>query len=70
MIYVRVRSWHVVKHTRLDSYGTLCGRYVGWPATVTDDLPLDEKSCETCLRLSVSLSQVERAIAAERDPEP
>lgn len=52
MKYVRIRSWHVIlTPTRaFDTYRTRCGRTVTTTA-VTNELPLDEKSCETCLRL-------------------
>ena len=49
--WVRIRSWHIVlTHTRaFDTYRTLCGRTVTTTDT-RDDLPGDEKSCESCLR--------------------
>ena len=55
MKYVRIRSWHVVlTPTRaFDTYRTYCGRTVTTRDT-SADLPLDEKSCETCLRLTRS----------------
>lgn len=50
--YVRIRSWHIVlTPTRaINTYRTLCNRN-GQGPTVSD-LPLDEKSCETCLRMA------------------
>jgi hypothetical protein len=50
--WVRIRSWHAVRSTRsiVDITWTLCGRQIGG-ATVVDDLPMDAKSCESCLRI-------------------
>jgi len=54
MKYVRIVSWHVVWIDR--SLGktilTRCGRYVDGP--IHEELPLGEKSCETCLRLAAT----------------
>jgi hypothetical protein len=54
MSYVLIRSWHVVlTPTRMfDTYRTRCGRTVVTKDT-RDDLPMGERSCETCLRLAV-----------------
>jgi hypothetical protein len=59
-MYVKIASWHqVLTPTRaFNTYRTLCGRTVTTdPLAVSrvgplDELPLDEKSCETCLRLA------------------
>ena len=51
MKWIKLRSWHrILTPTRMfDTYRTYCGRtIVGNPLP---ELPLDEKSCETCLRL-------------------
>jgi hypothetical protein len=65
MSYVKIRSWHAI--TFFDRGGaarTRCGRRVAVQGTITsgpggptevrataDELPLGDKSCETCLRL-------------------
>ena len=46
MIWVKIRSWHLVARGR-----TRCGRVFMIPSPTADDLPLGERSCETCLRL-------------------
>lgn len=46
--WVRLKSWHL-----MSSYGperTYCGRTGPFNAT-RDALPMDEKSCESCLRV-------------------
>lgn len=51
MSFAKVRSWHVVLTiTRTGSALTRCGRLIPQPR-IQDALPLDEKSCESCLRL-------------------
>lgn len=66
MTYVLIRSWHIVEQTsRSGVVKTRCGRSVVPTATtegrdgapvraypLSDELPLGDKSCETCLRLS------------------
>ena len=48
--WVRIRSWHLVRPTRsIRGVTTRCGRTSEEP--IVNDLPLDAKSCETCLRL-------------------
>lgn len=49
LFWVRIRSWHIV------ALGgrTLCGRTYAGGVTTTADLPLSQKSCETCARLSL-----------------
>lgn len=44
--WVRLRSWHIVDGTE-----TRCGRSIKPEAERVDEIPLDEKSCEVCLRL-------------------
>lgn len=52
--YIRIRSVHVVRTwTRVPGRAiTLCGRMA--TGATSDELPLEEKSCETCLRLKES----------------
>ena len=49
--FVRIRSWHVIRTwTRMPGRAiTLCGRTSDGESS--PDLPMDEKSCETCLRI-------------------
>jgi len=55
MKYVKIRSWHLVAyHARaFQTFRTRCGRTVRSFDTAPE-LPLDEKSCETCLRLAAT----------------
>jgi len=41
-------SWHIVGR----GGATRCGRWIPVPSPSADDLPMGEKSCETCLRLT------------------
>lgn len=50
LMYVKLRSWHVVRLTRSIEARTLCGRRAKMGAVFSDDLPA-EKSCESCLRI-------------------
>lgn len=54
--YVRFpdRSWHsFLTYTRSGSVLTRCGRLIPGPDhQLADALPLDERSCESCLRLA------------------
>ena len=50
--YVRIRSWHLLAEGVEDDALTRCGRKASALAPVADELPLDERSCETCLRLA------------------
>jgi hypothetical protein len=45
-LWVWLKSWHLVVAGR-----TRCGRLYAIPSPTVDDLPLGERSCETCLRL-------------------
>jgi len=45
--WVKLVSWHLVTAPGR----TRCGRNTGY-RKVADDLPLGERSCETCLRLA------------------
>ena len=55
MKYVQIVSWHVVWIDRSGGafIRTRCGRYVP-DGTIQEELPLGEKSCETCLRLAAT----------------
>jgi hypothetical protein len=50
ILYVRTRSWHVIRLTRSLETRTLCGRTAGAAAETSDTMPAG-KSCETCLRI-------------------
>jgi hypothetical protein len=51
MRYVVIQAWHVVVlESRGGQFQTRCGRWSRGDVTTT--LPLDQKSCETCLRLA------------------
>lgn len=52
-MWVKIRSWHVFRTwTRAGQALTECGRRVGPDTVVTaDELPGNEKSCESCLRI-------------------
>lgn len=59
MNYVRIVSWHSVRtFTRAGGVITRCGRFVPPPVTESPFLPMDEKSCESCLRLTLRDAQV------------
>jgi len=49
--FVKIRSWHVLStFTRAPGQvRTMCGRTID-AATVRDDFPQHEKSCESCFR--------------------
>lgn len=50
--WVRMVSWHAIAITyRSGRAGTRCGRMAAQGAPESDVLPLDERSCEVCLRL-------------------
>ena len=65
MIYVKIRSWHIEAITyRGGAVGTRCGRIVRVEGTISmegagpiretsDTLPANERTCETCLALTV-----------------
>ena len=53
MDWVRIRSWHrVTFDSRGGQHRTRCGLWAPRDAQTAAELPLDEKSCETCLRLT------------------
>jgi hypothetical protein len=53
MSYLKIGSWHVIARVDDRGWWTRCGRVVtNEPTPASDQLPLGEKSCETCLRLS------------------
>ena len=47
-------SWHVLAKVDDTGWWTRCGRNAGADARASDHLPLDEKTCESCLRLAES----------------
>jgi len=50
--YVFIRSWHAwTLTTRGDMRKTRCGRFAAPGSAISDDPPLNEPSCESCLRL-------------------
>ena len=50
MTYIKVRSWHVLAIVTDTGWETRCGRAIAEAAQISDTLPGDEKSCESCLR--------------------
>lgn len=50
-VYVKLDSWHEAVEPERGSK-TLCGLDIPEGAPVETDLPLEEKSCESCLRLA------------------
>jgi hypothetical protein len=73
MSYVRVRSVHVFRtFTRDGGAITRCGRRVLPPIAELEELPLDERSCETCLRLirhDEDIQMTENDVVPEPGPE-
>lgn len=54
MSYLKIESWHVLVRVDEAGWHTRCGRLVTTEAApASDHLPLDEKSCETCARLTL-----------------
>ena len=52
MRWVKIRSWHGIRFTtRGGGHKTLCGRYPVKGSPEVQDLPSDEKSCESCLKI-------------------
>ena len=52
--WVKIRSWHIVKLlSRGGLIGTYCGRWLPQQTQTVDQLPMDEKSCETCHRIAL-----------------
>lgn len=51
--WVKIVSWHAVRLTRSIEPRTLCGRVASADAPTSPNLPGGEKSCESCLRLTV-----------------
>jgi hypothetical protein len=53
MSYLKIGSWHTIARVDDAGWWTRCGRLVTTQKVpASDHLPLGEKSCETCLRLS------------------
>lgn len=50
MTYIKVRSWHVLAIVTDTGWETRCGRAIAEAAQISDTLPGDEKSCESCWR--------------------
>ena len=66
MTYVLIASVHVLRtFTRDGGAITRCGRRVPPPVTEFDDLPLTDRSCETCLRLTAHDADIESPDNAE-----
>jgi len=54
MSYIRVRSWHVVAKVDAVGWRTRCGLTITTEdAPVSDRLPLEDPSCESCARLTL-----------------
>jgi hypothetical protein len=50
--WVRLVAWHALRPTRSLTVGhTRCGRAFVIPSPTAPELPLGERSCESCLRL-------------------
>jgi hypothetical protein len=73
-LYVRIRSWHIASFMdRGGALRTLCGRRARVEGTITSGpggpvhvsptsnaFPLDEKTCESCLRSALKAEEVSR----------
>lgn len=53
MSFLKVRSWHTISRVDDTGWHTRCGLTVNDSAPASDHIPLDEPSCETCLRLDL-----------------
>lgn len=54
MSYLKIVSWHSLARVTAEGWYTRCGRVVTIEdAPARDTLPLDEPTCETCLRLTI-----------------
>lgn len=53
--WVRIRSWHALRVSRLIVPRTLCGRQTQADDARSDTLP-SGKSCESCLRIVARLA--------------
>jgi len=51
MDYFRIRSWHIRKETT-PVWKSYCGMVARHDSEVSNELPMGEKSCESCLRLA------------------
>lgn len=54
MTYIRSRSWHVLARVTAGGWQTRCGRHINEEADVSDKLPLNDRTCESCLRYAAS----------------
>lgn len=58
--YARIISWHRVRFmSRGSQYWTRCGKWAPTNSPVSDTIPLDEKTCETCLRLTLRDEEID-----------
>lgn len=65
MSYVQIVSWHAIEVVDAAGWHTRCGRLITTQsAPVSPTLPLDERSCETCLRLDTHDAEVENDTVA------
>ena len=49
--FVKIVSWHAIRREpNGPDADTYCGRYVAGSPLKSTDLPMGEKSCESCLR--------------------
>ena len=52
--WVRIISWHAIRREpNGPDADTYCGRYVAGSPLKSTDLPMGEKSCESCARLVI-----------------
>lgn len=56
MRYFKIRSWHIRREPVTTPWKAYCGQRVRHTSEVSNELPGDEKSCETCLRISHRLN--------------
>lgn len=63
-MYAKLDSWHEVHDTR-----SLCGLEIGDDAPHSPALPLNERSCETCLRLARHMTEAGDT-SVDRESEP
>lgn len=58
MTYIRTKStrgsWHILARVTAEGWVTRCGVSINEETPVSDALPLNERSCESCLRYNAS----------------
>lgn len=54
MAFVKIVSWHVIDRVSQLGWHTRCGKLAEQGKRVSDQLHVEDKSCETCLRLTVN----------------